>query len=489
MVTEIITPYYQPDKQLQDINLGRQGTLAAQWIGGIKQSVYRVFVNKRNLGSEIIEDASSWRYEIPLWFGVNPVKIDFIPKDAYGEEGYGEGYGDVSLTEQEIFLERVYVPQQSGVTKIDANYSIEGTIYEDEGYGAPLDEEGYGKVLISNAQTQFPPKLRVKFLTNREISSGVIVNGVERVGYEGYSKYYGSSPLFDDHEKNLLRYDGYGEAYGDGYGTGRTDGYGDGYGMFRDPLRRYGVSEVTIVEGEQIQILPSSKYDVYDEAENQVFVIETHKNERLFLYPGQTLVQLKAIPQSVEEIQIYRERDFIDREPAALPISFDSIRKVLTITPFDSDGYGINDEDYPYARIAYRVAGAETLESDVNNFRITPDGYGVNEDLLEDSSLEFDFVTSLKKATIGLERNYETELLDHITDHKMRMFFFKKNEYGIEVQLNPGLDILHPEKFARGNNVLNPDYYDNGKREIVVRVDYRGESLELNDGDGYGPII
>lgn len=488
-----ISPCWYPEDQTA---LTSRGTTASQVIGGTKPTTHKVIVNGLDPKFDLYEGYGTnwipgnnrldgygieWKYEFPLWFGSNPVRVQFVPKPFYDD-----GYQTTFLYEDDIFLERVYVPKQPGVTLYCDGYSIEGTTYEEEGYGAPPDAYGSTKTLFSCAQTQFPPKLRVKFLTNRELSSGVIVNGVERDGYGGYKKYFGLSPLFDGHsESEVVFSDGYGHYY-----TIRTDGYGDGYGEFRDPLRRYGTTETTVVEGEQVEILRNSKYDVYDEAENQVFVVSQAKNERHLLREGETLVEIEDEPEALDEIQIYREWDFETRESASIAWAFDPTRNLLRITPFDADGYGA-----AYARIAYTVAGSETSEDDPtkanpfpNNCRETPDGYGVNEDLLERDSLSFDFTTSLKKEEIGLSRNY-AELLDDQTDHKMRMFFFKKNEFDVEMQLNPGFDIVHDERFARVGNTLNPGYYDNGKREIIVHVDYRGLGMSIEDGDGYGPVI
>lgn len=442
---EVITPYYLPQAQLTD-PIGR-GTVATQIVGGSKPTNYWIRLNNANVNLDVDVEGNLWSYEVPLWFGHNPLWFTFYPMD---------GYGDTFTLVEDIFLERVYVPEQDGVTTLDGYSFAEGTYYEDEGYGVLPDAYGSTKVLFSCGQSQFPPRLRVKYLTSRRLSSGVIVNGVERDGYLGYKKYFGEGPLFDDHQDSKVEFnDGY-----DHYYTIRTDGYGEGYGAFRDPLRRYGPAD------------GYSSVNVYDEAENQVFVIMQSKNERFYIREGETLIQLQDKPDSVNEIQIYREYDFADRTPAAFPVSFDSVRKVLEITPFDSDGYGA-----VYTRIAYTVAGAETLI----------DGY--NDDLVTRNSLEFNFETSLKRKVIGTERNYQTELLDDVTDQKMYLYFFKNNEFNVEMQLNPGFDILHDERFARVGNELNPYYYDNGKREIVVHVDYRGLELDLQDGDGYGPII
>jgi hypothetical protein len=78
-----------------------------------------------------------------------------------------------------------------------------------------------------------------------------------------------------------------------------------------------------------------------------------------------------------------------------------------------------------------------------------------------------------------LVRNYDTELLDNKTTQKLRMVFFKQNNFETETQLSPGFEILSSERIARLGNDLNNSYYDNGKREIIVQIDYRGLDLEV----------
>ena len=444
---DVITPYYRPDAQLIDPT-GR-GTIATQIVGGSKPSTYGLLVNGAHVNYNVDAYGNVWDYECPLWFGYNPLLITFYP--------LVEGYGATYSIEEDIFLERVYVPNQPNVTILDGYGYTEGTYYQTEGYGANPDAYGSTNVLFACAKVNndaYGPTLDVKYITNRSLSSGVIVNGIERPGYIGSKKYFGEGPLFDDHETSKVMFDdGYEHYY-----TIRTSGLGDGYGAFRDPLRQYGPEGYgySSIDGYGFGV---KQINVYDEAENQVFAIEHVRNDRLYIAEGTTLIPLQAVPDNLSTIQIYREYDFVTRISAATPVAFDPTRNVLTITPFDADGYGAT-----WTRIAYTVAGLETFS-------------GPNDDLIAVNTLQFDFQTSLKKSTylntVQVERNY-TDLVGKITDHKMHMYFFKRNEFHIEMQLNPGFNILHPEKFAGFGNSWNPAYYDNGKREIVVRVDYTG---------------
>ena len=135
--------------------------------------------------------------------------------------------------------------------------------------------------------------------------------------------------------------DGYEDGYKDFYYTSRTEGYGDGAGAFRNPLRRYGTEEYIVVDGyEQLSIVPNAKYDMFDEEENQLFAVSHAINEGHVLTEGQTSVYLRYIPEAIDEIQIYRDYDYLTRTPAAVAIGFDPTRMLLSITPFESDGYG-----------------------------------------------------------------------------------------------------------------------------------------------------
>lgn len=557
---DTITPYYRPDAQLADSS-GR-GTIATQKIGGIKPSNYEVLINGTQQTDVIIDPDgyNEWTYDIPLWYGHNPFRITLYNPDMFDyidvfvqtpfhmyagdiddsfageelvdtfefvEEALNEAIGPNSLYlygvyqyQQDIFLERVYVPKQPGVVILDGYEDIEGTYYEEEGYGAVPDAYGSTKVLYACGKVQFPSKLRVKYITSRELSSGVIYNGTEPVGYDGYKVYFGPSPLFDDHvasvidsvqsdpvmvynnypeegsyrfvthangkvyyEPNLIS-DGYQDGYKNFYYTTRTEGYGDGTGTFRNPLRRYGTEEYVVVDGyEQLSIVPNVKYDLFDEAENQLFAISHAINESHVLADGQTSIYLTQVPEVIDEIQIYREYDFKTRIPAATAIDFDPTRMLLSITPFEADGYGtlIARVAYTYRGIGTTLNNPSYIHNFPNRFRVTPDGYSVDEDLLERYSLEFDFVNSLKWDAYGCAaRNYETEILGSKTMQKLRMVFFKQNNFEIETQLNPGFDILSPERIARVGNDLNESYYDNGKREIIIQTDYRGLDLEVS---------
>lgn len=451
---DVITPYYRPDAQLSD-STGR-GTVATQRIGGIKPSNYGVLINNVQTNVALDPSGNQWEYDAPLWFGPNsfrvtlydPAAFDYVdvfaamPGHTFGGEindTFSDGdelqdtfdFAPDSISEavgpdsqylyglysyvQSIFLERVYLPKQVGVTVLDGYSDIEGTYYEDEGYGATPDAYGSTKVLYACGQTQFPSRLRVKYITNRGLTSGVIYNGTEPDGYSGYKLYFGESPLFDDHVDSIFTdTDGF-----EHYFTTRTDGIGDGYGVFRNPLRRYGTRELVVVDGyEQLSIVPNSKYDVYDEAENQVFTISHAINEGHILYEGQTVVYLTKIPEALDEIQIFKEIDSEIRTPAAYAVDFDPTRMMLTMTPFDSDGYGslIARIIYTYRGVGTTVNNPDFIHDFPNEFRTTPDGYSVNEDLLERDSLEFDFANSLRWKADTTVWTPLTEIPDYLTD-------------------------------------------------------------------------
>lgn len=506
-VESVISPYYIPEQQLKDVTdgYGGEGTWATQWVGGRKAADYKVLINGYDPGADLLEGRDDgygvfydfqggnnrsdgygeiWKYDFPLHFGLNPLLITLTPK-AFADDGYKEDF----TFDEEIFLERLYTPEQPNIIRNQSQYSVEGTTWAEEGYGVTPDAYGNTDVLYSCGTLQFPTDIRVKFLTNRVLTSGALVNGVERDGYEGYGRYYGASPLFDGHSKSVSEfYDDVNHAW-----TIRTQGL-DGYGVFRDPQRRYGELKTVIKSGEQIQILQDALYDVYDEIENQTFAIQRARNERQSLLAGNTLIQLEDIPEDLTTIEIYEENDYITRTSVATAVSFDEIRKVLTVTPTSISGR-------KWCRIAYTTRGVRTSTTDSslvhpfpNNFRTTPDGYSVNEDLLEDNSLLFDFRNSLKKVistdgygVIDLQRIYETELLDNYTYHKMQAYFFNRNEFGIETQLNPGFLLLDQTAFARLGNIFNPSYTDNGEREIILGVDFRGMDIEVDGyADAYG---
>jgi len=180
-VESVISPYYIPEQQLKDITdgYGEGGTWATQWIGGRKPADYKVLINGSDPGVDLLEGRDDgygnfydfqsgnnrsdgygeiWKYDFPLHFGLNPLLIDLTPK-AYADDGYKEDYN----FDKEVFLERIYVPEQPGVIRNQSQYNVEGTTWAEEGYGVTPDAYGNSDVLFSCGRPNTLQMLELNF--------------------------------------------------------------------------------------------------------------------------------------------------------------------------------------------------------------------------------------------------------------------------------------------------------------------------------------